>query len=294
MILQKDKPKLDYKLLTYDIETGLLLGRCFSIGEMVMRHTQLLPVCNVTPIISIAYKWYHEDEISVLSGADAVEEFDKLARKADVCLGKNSNRFDVKHINTQRMMQGLKPYPEWMGQSEDIERQIRKYFKFPSYSLDYLSNLFGLGGKVKMEFSDWADIQDMQIIDRIAGQGAFMPDCVLDSISQVLFKKSLTRVQIDGKVAMKKMLFYNKKDVEDTEDLLVKVLPYITLKYNAATKKDGLACKTCGSLNIVMSKKVTAGQTRYQEFECLDHKGYAGRATFSYTASRNVKYGKIG
>src|ERR1700677_2937242 len=97
------KIKLPYKLLIYDIETKLLKVWIWRLGEQFVRHDQLDHAYNVDGIISIAYKWYGEKETFVLSGHGCVKDFDAIIRKADVVLGKNSDRFDVRHINTQRM-----------------------------------------------------------------------------------------------------------------------------------------------------------------------------------------------
>ena len=281
------KIKLPYKLLIYDIETGLLKFFGFRPGEQVVRHTQLDPAFNENTIICISAKWYGEKEVFVFKGDNAVEEFDKLARQADVCLGKNSDRFDVKYINTDRMMKGLKPYPEWMATSDDLEKQLRKHFAFPSQSLDYISGIMGFGGKEKMEFKDWVEISNLTLLQKIG------TDRVDDYLSGILFKKPAHVVFMDGLKALKKMIHYNKKDVTDTEAVLTKVLPYITLKHNASgERKDG--CITCGSRSLLSTKIVTIGKTKYQQFDCLAHGGYAGKATYRWTTNRNKIYGTMG
>lgn len=283
--------KLPFRLLIYDIETSLLLAYLFSLGEQTVRHSQLLAAFNEFEIICIAAKWYGEKKVYIFQGENAVEEFDKLARQADVCLGKNSDRFDVKRINTERMMKGLKPYPEWMDSSEDLEKQCRKYFAFPSQSLDYLSNIFGTGGKEKMEFSDWVSIKNYKIVQDLELDGVK----VNSSLTNSLFKMGYTQVVDLGKKALKKMIHYNKKDVTDTEAALIKVLPYIKLKHNASTANDGTGCTTCGSKNIVATKVIVKGKTKYQQFDCLDHKGYAGKATWYYKKDAHRRtYSKMG
>ncbi len=285
--------KLPYKLLIYDIETPLLKAFLFRPGEQVVRHTQLDPAHNENGIICIAAKWYGQKEVFVFQGDNAVEEFDKLAREADVCLGKNSDRFDVKHINTMRMMRGLKPYPEWMATSEDLEKQLRKHFAFPSQSLDYISSIMGFGGKEKMEFKDWVDISNLTVLNKIESTSdMFLHTRVISDLCPVLFKNSKTEIRSKGEKALKKMIHYNKKDVLDTEAVLKRVLPYITLRHNAS---NSTGCITCGSTNIIPTKKVTLGKTKYQQFDCLMHKGYAGKATFKRdNKSHRPIYGTMG
>lgn len=284
---------LPYKLLIYDIETSLMLCYLFSLGEQYIKHNQLLKAFCEVEIICIAAKWYGEEEMFLFSGPSAIEDFDVLARQADVCIGKNSDSFDVKHINTQRMMQGLKPYPEWMETNDDLEKQCRKHFRFPSQSLDYISQILGFGGKEKMEFGDWIDIKNYRILEKIL-EKADLFHKETDAICKVLFNDTESSIQLKGVAALTKMYHYNKKDVLDTENVLTRVLPYVKLRFNVATHKDELVCILCGSKYIVPSKIIYVGKTKYQQFDCNGHGGYAGRATFTWTKQRNKKYGKIG
>lgn len=287
--------KLPYKLLIYDIETGLLLAWMFALGEQVIRHNQLLECADMFSILTISYKWYGDSKITILEGSDALERFDKVAREADVIIGKNNFRFDDKRLNTDRLLKGLPPFPEWAARSDDLEQQLRRYFAFPSYSLDAISTHLGLGGKEKMEFNDWVDIAKLKLINnfiRVLPKKA--SHAHIEAFTRTLFKEGHLKVVRKGKLALKKMGHYNGKDVLDTEAILKKVLPYIKLRKNAsASTKDGIGCVTCGSLALVPTKIVTVGKTKYQEFRCLDHDGYAGRCTFTWNKTRNKVYGKM-
>ncbi len=283
--------KLPYELLIYDIETSLLKANVFRLGEQRITHKQLDVAHKENNIICIAAKWYGKSKVYMFDGEDKIERFDELARKADVCLGKNSDSFDVKYINTARMMQGLKPYPEWMDTNDDLQKQMKKYFAFPSQSLDYISNIFGTGGKEQMEFQDWVDINNYKQLKKFEGVGFKIKQ--LEHTSSILFKDKYKSVILKGNRALEKMKHYNKKDVLDTEAALIKVLPYIKLKYNSAAKLINMACTTCGSQNIFPTKKIVVGKTKYQQFNCLQHNGYAGRATYRYNQHRNKVYGKI-
>lgn len=294
--------KLNFKLLTYDIETSYLKARVWRLGEQVVRHDQLDPVYSMYKIYTLSYKWYGQKEVVTLIGDDIIEKFDEQVRQADVVIGKNNERFDNVYVNTQRLLQGLKPLPEWIYVSDDIEKQIRRFFKFPSNSLDYISKLFGFGGKVKMEASDWEDIANYELLNEFSRHIADLnpPIAMEDFISvneifsQLMFKKPVKKINKLGEKAWKKMIFYNKKDVIDTENVILKVLPHVKLKHNAATKQDGKGCITCGSLKVIPTRIISAGQTRYQLFDCEDHNGYAGRATVRYDKHRNKIFGKMG
>lgn len=300
-LLDKIKIKLPYELLIYDIETSLLPAFIFRPGEQRVNHSQLSATATHTEIICIAAKWYGKSEVMVFDGPNCVRDFDLVARKADVCLGKNSDSFDVRHINTNRLMQGLDPYPEWIDSQEDIEKRIRKYFLFPSFSLDFISKAFGNGGKDKMEFNDWKDIANLSLWNKLekaidcSGISTKARQQVKDQQSLTLFGKSARIITELGNKKLRKMIEYNIGDVLDTEAILVKVLPYITLRNSAANlgaKKD-TGCVTCGSKQIIKQKTIRKGCETYVQWHCTAHNGYAGKCTQRWNKQNNAIYGKM-
>ncbi len=294
------KIKLEQKLLIYDIETAVLNVNLFRLGEQVIKHHQLTPSASMHKILTISYKWYDKNEIITLTGDDLITKFDEQVKKADIIIGKNNARFDNKYINTARMLQELDPLPEWAFLSDDVEKQLRKYFVFPSYSLDYVSKLFGLGGKEKMEFQDWVDIYNVDLLREFESLiskillGKLIKPFMLNCFCLVLFKSLQRKIKKEGNKAWKKMIHYNKKDVLDTENCLIRIMPYIQLKFNAAANKGDLACILCGYSGIIPTKIITQGKTNYQLFHCPSHNGYAGKATYCWDKNRHKKFGKIG
>ena len=287
---------LPYKLLIWDIETRHLQANIWRPGEQVVRHGQLVPGHEQYQILTISYKWYGQAKVYTLDykDPDMIAKFDAVIRQADVSLGKNSDNFDIKHINTQRMMQGLKPFPEWLDSVDDLQKQLKKYFAFPSQSLDYISTIMGFGGKEKMEMSDWVDIDNYKQISEFEAVISYTTSSsLINDVCKFFFKDSYRNIITKGRVALKKMTFYNQKDVLATEAILIKVLPYITLKHNTSTAKDGVSCSLCGSSKILPTQIITKGKQRYQQFDCLEHRGYAGKATVSYDKNRNKVFGKI-
>ncbi len=145
-----------------------------------------------------------------------------------------------------------------------------------------------------MEMQDWIDIvQGKKLAELEDSLGALFSLAIGGILSRFLFNDTRFNIRARHKVALTKMIQYNKKDVLDTEGCLVKVLPYIKLKMNASTNVNGKGCITCGSLKLVLSKVITKGQTKYQQFECLEHEGYAGKATIKYDRNRHKVFGSI-
>ena len=133
--------------------------------------------------------------------------------------------------------------PEWALNTDDLQKQMRKHFYLPSYSLEYFAELIGLGGKDEMEFDDWVKI-----------------------------------VEHNDKKSLKKMIKYCSKDVDITRKAWHKVLPHIIPKFNMSTFNQNLSCRTCGSKRIKKNGTRQRGKTRYQMYFCNEHGGYAGEA----------------
>ncbi len=258
------KDNKEPKILFYDIETTLLKAWVWRCGKQVIRHDQLLDEANMWNMICITYCWNDGKPAKALTwepdreaGDEGnrtckymIADFDKLVAQADAVIGKNSDRFDVKHINTHRMLNLDYGVPEWVTHTDDLEKQMRRYFALPSFSLDYFSKLLGLGGKKKMEFQDWIDIAENKPAKYLK--------------------------------AFKKMVTYGKKDVVDTRSIWNYCSKHFRPKFNAATFYGEGCCTNCGSTNIRKNGTRYAGQTRKQQWWCKDHNGFAGYTTIAY------------
>lgn len=254
------------KILFYDIETTPLLAYIWKPGKQFVGHKQLHRDRSMYNIICITYCWNDGKpakafvwDYKTQDCTKAIEKFDALARKADVVIGKNSDRFDVKHINTQRLFNGIAPFPEWADSRDDLEKQMRKHFALPSQALDYVSNQLKLGGKIKMELQDWIDIVEQR------GKA--------------------------GRDAFKKMVQYGLKDIEDTRTIWNYVESHIAPKFNAATNADALVCTVCGSGDISSSGSKISGKSRYKYYFCNSHGGKAGRRTMDKYGNATGKMG---
>jgi len=254
------------KILFYDIETSPLQAWVWGTGEQYVGHKNLVKGHRRWGIICVTYCWndnkpaqcidwgYEEQDTTKV-----VREFDEIIKNADFTIGKNSDRFDTKMLNAARMFGGLPGMPEWTKYTDDLEKQMRRYFRMPSQSLDYISHELGLGGKIKMEMQDWIDIVEKNE---------------------------------NGQKSLNKMIKYGKKDVIDTRTLWFKLSEHFDSKWNQAKfQEDSIACKhmDCGSLNLAPrgSERYTS-TTKYQEWRCLDCNRYAGRSTISNTDKLGV------
>ncbi len=244
--MHSNKPKILY----YDIETTPLKAYIWRLGDQVIRHDQLVPSASMYDIICITYcyndgkpakhlDWGYKKQNS----KKMIEEFDALINDADIVIGKNNKSFDNRHINTQRMLHGLPGIGDWSKKTDDLQTQMKKFFgkALPSQSLDYISKLLGIGGKIKMELSDWIHI--------------------LEKTNEDSFNK---------------MIEYGKKDVEDTRAVWDRVAEYIDPKFSVkevASKFAGHVCRHCGSSKIQSrgSRMTTAGKVRRGQCQSCGH-----------------------
>lgn len=234
-------------ILFYDIETAPVKAYVWGCGEQVVRHCQLVKGASQTRIISLAYA-FNNEKVKTLhwdyekqDDKPIVKEFTRLTKLADIIIGKNNNRFDNKHIHTRLMFHGLSSSHDLFFKSEDLERQMRRYFNLQSNSLDYISNELGLGGKVNMQFSDWIDIVEKRTIK-----------------------------------SFHKMIKYGAKDVDDTRKIWNYCLKYFVPTHNLSALLGEFCCRVCGSHKIIKDGSFLKGSTVYQKYFCNSHDGYAG------------------
>lgn len=247
-------------VLFWDLETSPLQAWVWQCGEQYIRHQQLVKGHSRWGIICLSYAWNDGKAPKTLTWnndtqncADLIEKFDKIAASADVVIGKNSDRFDCKMMNTLRMLYNLPVNVDWIKYTDDLEKQMRKFFRLPSQSLDYISNELGLGGKVKMEMQDWIDIMEQND---------------------------------NGAKALKKMQFYNRKDVTDTRSIWNYAEEHFTPKFISLNG----GCKHCGeSVFLTSDGYRQQGKSRYHQYFCTKCSAYAGRARML----ANGKEGKI-
>lgn len=251
------------KILFYDEETPPYKAWVWSPGKQYVGHKQLVKNHDRPGIICITYCWndgkpaqsidwgYEEQDTGKV-----VEEFDKILKTADHVIGKNNKRFDDKVLNACRMFAGLPGNPDWSKYTDDLEQHMRKHFRLPSQSLDYISGQLGLGGKVKMEMQDWIDIVEKNE---------------------------------NGRKSLAKMIRYGKKDVVDTRTIWNRLAEHFEPKFNVATFNDlRFACKRCAGSNLAKAGTRVSGGTKYQRYDCKDCLMYAGRHAVSQTGGKLI------
>lgn len=234
-------PKNSPRVLLFDIETRYIIFRGWRTGKQYVDQSQIV-LGEDSDIICIAYKWLGEPKVHSLtwdsktqSSSQMIEAFSKIVESADLCVGHNSDSFDMRHINTQRMLHDQDPIA-WPT-SEDTLKGLRKHFNLPSYRLDYISKLLTGSGKKKMNFDDWIEV-----------------------------------VERKSKKALVKMVRYCERDVVKLEQIYKRLSRYMKPKVHAGIAKynDRDTCPRCSCPEFRKNGTVLRITGRVQRYQCLE------------------------
>ena len=215
------------KRLFYDIETSYNIVKAWRAGYNLTITPE--DIIHERAIITIAYKWEGEDDVTVLSwnkGCDKkiIEDFVKVMSEADEMVGHNLDRYDTKFIMGRALKHDIPALPKY--QSTDTLKLAKKHFMLNSNKLDYIAQYLGLGHKVRHRgISMWDDI-------------------ILNNCPK----------------ALEEMIEYNIHDVVLTEQVYKKLSEYSLPKVNHASKQTGdkHTCPQCGSTDATLQKTYVA------------------------------------
>lgn len=222
--------KKEVKVLIYDLETSQIPAKVWWTGKQYVGHKQLK---GEAKIITVAWKWLGEDKVNHLtwdmethSDEKLVEEFIKVYNSADQVVGINNDNFDCRWIRARAAKYSI-PINVYV-KSLDIQKQAKKLFRLPSYSMDYMSKYFGVSHKLSHE-------------------GIVMWDMIEDGNPE------------QQKEYMKKMIEYNVGDIISTEDLYLCLRKYMKspVHFGALVGKSKFTCPECGGDNLELIKTTT-------------------------------------
>jgi hypothetical protein len=230
------------RILVLDIETKLIPVLTFGIREQYLDLKQIVDIEESGRLIHcVGLKWLGEKRVTVLSEwgeggyAGMIRGVRDMLNEADAVVGFNHESFDMRKLQGQFALEGLDlPKPPT---NIDIFKTARK-MGFPSSKLDYLSQVFGIGSKVKHPgFEMWAQ----------ARRGC--------------------------EKARAKMIRYCAGDVRLTERLYDRLRPYID-NHPRLDDKAGHACTKCGSTNLTSQGSKRTAHYRVQSLKCTDCGGW--------------------
>jgi len=239
------------KILLLDIETSPHLSWHFQRRKVTIprKHTE-----QESRIICWAAKWYGQKTIHCRAAWD--ESFEEMMERlwalmdeADVIVGFNSKKFDVRRINSEFLRMGISqpsPYDQ-----VDLYREITKHFAFSANRLDDILEELGMETKYSNSGMDlWVNVM---------------------------------HGDVSARAEMKR---YNKQDVKVTEELYDRIKGWITTHPNWGLFIDdeNPVCTNCGSSHVIKHKERRTRTRRYTQYQCQDCGAYArGRKSIPVT-----------
>jgi len=231
--------KNSHSVLLFDIETFPHVIWAWDLYD-----TNAIDVKEYGFMLSFAYKWFGESKIQIYSlpdfrGYNKDKSDDKelcqklweLFDEANIVIGHNGVACDVKTAKGRFFIHGFKPPSPF--QQVDTLKVSRKEFKLPSNKLDFIAKMTGIGKKKENEgFPLW----------RGCAEGDLK--------------------------AWKKMIVYNKQDVQLLEEVYLMMRPYIenhpnlNLLNNTENK-----CPNCGG-DLQRRGFSVSRVNRFQRFQC--------------------------
>lgn len=246
----------DLKILLFDIETSMALAYCYGLYD------QNIPIENIVEhprMIAFSAKWYGKKGTKFYSEyhhsrQEMLQAMHDLLDEADVVVGFNSKRFDVKWVNSEFMVEGFLPPSPY--KQVDLLQEVKRNSRFISHKLDYLSGRILNDGK--HEYS-------MAKMWRIVNN----PDT-----DEETRRKEWER-----------MKRYAVKDTNLLDPLMKTLLPWLKMPHPVREGND--LCRNCGSKNLQSRGVSPTLNGTYPRFSCRDC-GTWGQSTVR-TPSTNMR-----
>lgn len=230
------------KIVTLDIENSPNLSYVWGRYEQ-----NVLADERNWNMLSFAYKWLGEGKVKSYSLPDfKIYKKDKnddtelikalwgIFDEADVIVGHNVDRFDIRKTNARFLAAGLNPPSPY--KTVDTYKIAKKYFFLNSNKLTDISKYLGLGEKLQTGgFDLW--------LGCMAGKTA----------------------------SWRTMVKYNKQDVALTEKVYLKLLGWMTNhpNVNIVDEVEG-ACPNCGKKHLQKRGFSITRVSKKQRFHCQD------------------------
>lgn len=238
------KPK-GPKVLIIDVETAPLSMWAWGMFDQTMGLGQMQ---KGSYLLSFAAKWrgapesetfYHDQRTKKNKENDKVlcQKIWKLLDEADVVIGQNSNRFDIKKINGRFLMHGMKPPSSY--KKIDTLVLSKRYFGLDSHKLEYMTDKLCTKYK-KLKHKKFAGFE-------------LWKQCMFNNLA-----------------AFKEMEIYNKHDVWSTEELYDKMKAWDnSVNFNLYTDGVVNVCK-CGSTEFKRNGYAYTGTGKFQRYACKE------------------------
>jgi len=224
------------RILVIDIETRPITAHVWGLFKQNVGINQIVDsgglLCFAARFVGDTKMHFHSAWEDGEKGM--AKTLHRLLEEADAVVGWNSDKFDVRHIQSQFLRHGMaKPSP---FAKVDLLKSVRRQVALPSYKLDYVSQWLGVGRKVSTGgFELWTGV--------LAGDEA----------------------------AQRKMRQYNIGDVRLTERVFSKLgeKGWILGLPNRSID-GGDCCPNCGGERLQARGYQKTKTRTYKRWQCLD------------------------
>jgi hypothetical protein len=240
----KNSKKTSPRILILDIETAPMIVYAWGLFD---QNIPLNMIQEDWSILSWSAKWLGDSPSKVMymdqrNAKDITNDkvilqgIWSLMDEADIIIGQNSKRFDIKKLNARFIMHGMKP-PSSFKQIDTLTL-AKKHFAFTSNKLEYMS------GKLNTKYKKL--------------QHGKYPGF------------SLWKACLAGELAAwKEMEKYNKHDVLATEELYEKLVAWdATINFDAYTEDLNHTC-VCGHKQFRNKGYAYTSAGKFHRYQCL-------------------------
>lgn len=257
------------RTLVIDIETSPIEAYVWALFD---QNVGLNQIKTEWSILSYAAKWLDSKKMiyddTSGRGKAKVRDDKKLMRglwdlldEADIVVGQNHKKFDLKKINARLVEHGLKPPSPY--RTVDTTVEARRYFGFTSKKLEWMSK--------------------------------HLTDTPKDDHKEFPGFELWTACLADNPRAWREMKKYNIRDVEATERVYLRLLPWISTHPNAAVhiQDKEPRCPKCSSKDLQRRGYALTQQGSYPRWQCNGCGGWArGKTTqLHHSVRKNLLVG---
>lgn len=250
------------RIATLDIETTPILAYVWGLFKQFVGLNQIVQDWS---ILSFSYKWLDEKRVhhhytggrgvkKVRDDSELLKELWKVLDQADIIIAQNGVRFDVKKINARFIQAGMPPPSPY--KVIDTMLAARSIAAFTSNKLAWLSEV--LTNAPKDEHKNFPGFE-------------LWTECLADNPK-----------------AWAEMRKYNNQDIRATEEVYLKLRPYIIGHPNVAAYNDSneVQCPKCGSIKLQQRGWAYTQSGAYRRYSCACGGWARSRYTLNTIAKR--------
>lgn len=239
------------RIVTLDIETAPILAYVWGLFKQFVSVDQIHTDWS---ILSFSYKWLGDDKVhhfntggrgkkKVKQDSHVLGELWRVLDRADIVVAQNGVRFDIKKINARFIEAGMPPPTPY--KVVDTMLEAKKIAAFTSNKLAWLSAILTNQPKSRHE--------------KFPGFALWL-ECLADNPE-----------------AWAEMRKYNDQDIRATEEVYLKLRPYIIGHPNVAAYNgdEEMQCPKCSSSKLQRRGLALTQTGQYQRFRCMECGGWA-------------------